>query len=42
MYALVIYSRAAAERQGIAVDDIAREIATRHELLDLLDDLVQR
>ena len=35
VYALVIYSRAAAERRGVTVEQIARDIAERHQLGDL-------
>jgi hypothetical protein len=37
VYALVIYSRAAAERLAVPLDDIARRIAARHHL-DLPND----
>lgn len=37
VYAVVIYSKAAAERLGVPLDEIARRIAARHRL-DLPDD----
>ena len=38
LYALVIYGRAAARRLGVPVEEVARQIAVRHDLtLDLSD-----
>ena len=40
VYALVIYARAAADRGGVTVEQVVRELAVRHALVDDVDQSV--
>ncbi len=41
VYALMIYARAAADRGGVAVEQVVRELAVRHGLVNELDERVR-
>ena len=41
VYALVIYARAAADRGGVTVEQVVRELAVRHGLVDEVDQRVR-
>ena len=41
VYALVIYARAAADRGGVTIEQVVRELAVRHGLVDEVDQRVR-